>query len=106
MFANLFANRKTAGIDPVTGRYIQSDPIGFDGGINTYVYVGSNSVVKVDEKGLRVSVIFKTEVSIGNWSAWNTPAKYAAQLSREEGKTLYIFEVNKGKSNEFIFIKL
>ena len=47
-----FANRKTAGIDLVTGRYIQSDPIGFDGGINTYVYVGANPVVRVDESGL------------------------------------------------------
>ena len=38
--------------DPVTGRYIQSDPIGFDGGINIYLYVGANPVVRVDESGL------------------------------------------------------
>ena len=37
--------------DPVTGRYIQSDPIGFEGGINTYLYVGANPVVRVDESG-------------------------------------------------------
>ena len=49
MFANLFANRKTAEIDLVTGRYIQSDRIGFDGGINTYLYAGGNPVVRVDE---------------------------------------------------------
>ena len=38
-------------IDLVTGRYIQSDPIGFDGGVNTYLYVGGNPVVRVDESG-------------------------------------------------------
>jgi len=32
MFENLFENCKMAEIDPVTGRYIQSDHIGFDGG--------------------------------------------------------------------------
>ena len=46
-------NRKTAGIDLLTGRYIQSDPIGFDGGINTYVYANANSLRFVDPEGLK-----------------------------------------------------
>ncbi|HJR70817.1 MAG TPA: RHS repeat-associated core domain-containing protein, partial [Gammaproteobacteria bacterium] len=37
--------------DAVTGRYVESDPIGLNGGIDTYSYVAGSPLANIDRDG-------------------------------------------------------
>ena len=47
--------------DPGVGRYLQSDPIGLAGGLNTYAYVGANPVNYIDPYGESATA------AVGGW---------------------------------------
>ncbi|QUL36897.1 RHS repeat protein [Erythrobacter sp. JK5] len=56
VLADLYYNRNRD-YDPVTGRYIQADPIGLAGDVNPYVYAGADPVNMIDPTG-NVAVCF------------------------------------------------
>jgi len=55
--------------DPATGRYLTSDPIGLNGGLNRYLYANGNPVMAIDIDGLKWTFLgWRLETHNGWWS--------------------------------------
>ena len=65
----------------MTGRYIQSDPIGFDGGVNGFGYVGGRPIILIDANGEFLT-------TVGYASLKNANYKTVAAISDEMFKVV------------------
>ena len=77
--------------DPKTGRYLQSDPIGIDGGVGTYTYVTNSPLLASDPNALDAVYLQFSGYPIDSGFGFNIRASHAGVLliNEQTGLTNY-----------------
>ena len=75
--------------DPVTGRYIQPDPLRFVDGPSIYAYAGNSPYMNVDRSGKETTVIVTRDYGFGSHAGLYIRDNHGADNSNGFGNLLY-----------------
>ncbi|WP_241574257.1 RHS repeat-associated core domain-containing protein, partial [Rosenbergiella nectarea] len=72
--------------DPLTGRYLQPDPLGLSGGLNSYVYALNNPLSYIDPEGQfpLIALLKPMAYFVGGWAAGEAMDYFISYLPDNE----------------------